>query len=120
MRTRQQRTGDKVEQAAIKAAQAYFSEAGTTKGSGNVAHDGDIKGLPYLHVDCKGSEEPGKGRSVSKAEWRQIKAQARKRSMTPVHVGIDDDGELVALCPWDDLVVYVKMARAQENSTHGR
>lgn len=120
MRTRQQRTGDKVEQAAIKAAQEHFREAGTTRGSGSVAHDGDIKGLPYVHVDCKGSEQPGKGRSVSKAEWTYIKAQARRNSRTPVHVGFDDDGELVALCPWPDLVAYVKMARMHEDSIHGR
>lgn len=107
MRTPQQKTGDAVEQAALKICQEYFPAAHLTKGSGNLHGDGDIEGIPVF-VDCKGSEKPGRGRSVPKKDWEKIKQQARKWKKIPVHVGLDDDGELVALVPLNDLMCMVK------------
>lgn len=106
-RTPQQKTGDEVEQAALKVCQEYFHAAQLTKGSGNLHGDGDIEAIPVL-VDCKGSDKPGRGRSVPKRDWEKIKAQARKWQKVPVHVGFDDDGELVALIPFDDLMAMVR------------
>ena len=106
-RTPQQKIGDRLEQAALEAALDYHSDARLTKGSGSLNQDGDISGIGDLHVECKNSEAYGKGRSISKKDWAKIKKQARKRCQIPVHLGYDDDGEIVALIPWDDLVTYV-------------
>lgn len=107
MRTPQQKTGDAVEQAALKEAQEWFEEAHLTKASGSTYGDGDIAGVLDLFIDTKGSEKHGRGRSVPKADWTKIKAQARALNGVPVHVGFDDDGELVALIPFRDLLAGI-------------
>jgi hypothetical protein len=104
MRTPQQNTGDEVEAAALQLVQEFFPEASLTKGSGNLHGDGDVEGAGQLFIDCKGSEKPGRGRSVPKKDWEKIKAQALKWNKIPVHVGFDDDGELVALISLKHLV----------------
>lgn len=106
-RTKQQGIGDELEQAALKVAQEFFDGACLTRGSGCVDQDGDVAGVPGVHVECKNSNKPGKGRSISKADWQGIKAKARKRLLVPAHVGFDDDGEIVVLIPFKDLLGLV-------------
>jgi hypothetical protein len=113
-RTSQQDTGDELEQEALRLAQEFFEDACLTKGSGCVNQDGDVANVPSLHVECKNSIKPGKGRSISKADWTSIKAKARKRVQVPIHLGFDDDREVVALIPWSDLLGF--LAQLEEES----
>ena len=108
MKTKQQKIGDRLEQQALTAARKFFPSADLTRASGQCYQDGDIRGLPGLHIECKNSDKPGKGRSVSKQNWLKIKAQAHKRQFVPVHLGFDDEGQVVALIPWEDLVAICK------------
>lgn len=110
MRTKQQQIGDELEQVALQIAKAEFPEAALTKGSGCVDKDGDVAGVGPLFLECKNSRTPGKGRSISKGHWISIKSKARRLILTPVHLGFDDDGEVVALIPFKDLVAFVKGA----------
>lgn len=107
-RTKQQKIGDKLEQAALAAAREFFPGARLTKGSGSVNQDGDISGIYELYVECKNTDRPGKGRSISKSDWTYIKACARRWLMIPVHLGFDDDGEIVALIPFKDLIALYR------------
>jgi len=108
-RTPQQDIGDELEQDALTMANKVYPDASLTKGSGSLNQDGDIAGVPDMHVECKNSAKPGKGRSIAKADWIKIKNQARRRGLTPCHLGYDDDGEIVALIPWEDLLGFAKM-----------
>jgi len=96
-----------VEAAALEAASSLFPEAHLTRGSGSTHNDGDIEGVGELFVECKGSEKPGRGRSIGKKDWEKAKSQAYARALIPTHVGFDDDGDLVALVPWSDLVALM-------------
>lgn len=107
MRSPQQKTGDRLESDALAQARERFPDADLTRGSGNVNHDGDVVGVPELHVECKNSEVLGKGRSISKKDWLKTKEQAQRRCLTPAHLGYDDGGEIVALVPWRDLLAFV-------------
>lgn len=105
MRTDQQRIGDGVEQAALDLAKPHFPKACLTKGSGAVYKDGDLAGVGALCVECKGSGKAGKGLRIDRRDWDKVKHQARGRLLIPVHVGVDHDGELVALIPFADLIM---------------
>jgi len=109
-RTSQQDTGDELEQEALRIAKEFFDGACLTKGSGSVNQDGDVAGVPGLHVECKNSVKPGKGRSISKKDWNAIKAKARRRLLIPAHVGFDDDREIVVLVPFKDLLALLMEA----------
>lgn len=118
MRTQQQKIGDRLEQQALADARQFFTNAELTKASGQCYQDGDIRGLPGLHVECKNSDQPGKGRSISKKDWAKIKAQAYKRHFVPVHLGLDDDGKVVALLPWEDLVAISALGNRPEDENY--
>lgn len=116
MRTQQQKTGDRLEVACLQLVHQYtcWEDARLTKGSGNVHLDGDISGVDDMHLECKNSEAPGKGRSITKKDWAAIKSRAYKRCLTPVHLGFDDDGEVVALVPFRDLLSLIRLARKDD------
>lgn len=107
-RTSQQDTGDELEQEVLRIVQEHFPDASLTKGSGSVNQDGDVQGLLGVHVECKNSTKPGKGRSISKKDWSSIKTKARRRLLIPAHVGFDDDREAVVLMPFKDFVALIK------------
>lgn len=118
MRTPQQKIGDRLEQKALYDARQFFTKAALTTASGSTFSDGDIKGLPGIFVECKNSDKPGKGRSISKADWKKIKAQAAKLCHIPCHLGFDDDGMVVALLPWEDLVALMALGNREEDDNY--
>jgi hypothetical protein len=105
-RSPQQKIGDRLEQAVLKETKEWYPDADLTRGSGSTHGDGDIRGVPDLHIECKNSDKPGKGRSISKKDWLKIKSQADRRHNCPAHVGFDDDEELVVLVRYRDLLAY--------------
>jgi hypothetical protein len=110
-RTEQQKTGDELEQDALQLTQEYFPEAKLSKGSGSLHKDGDIVGAAQLFLECKNSAKRGKGRSISKKDWEAIKDKAARFGHDPVHIGYDDDGEMVSLCRFRDLLAFAHAAQ---------
>jgi hypothetical protein len=107
MRTPQQKIGDRLEQAALAEAKKWFADAKLTVASGSTYNDGDLAGVSNTFIDCKGSDTPGKGLSVSKADWKKIKQQAARLTRIPIHLGLDHDGEIVAFIPWGELLALL-------------
>lgn len=97
------------EELVLRVFQKYFPNAQKTVGSGNKNADGDIRGVPGMHIDVKDGQR-SQALGVTKRDLYHTISQALNHDKHWIIASRTKDGKLIASCDLELLACLLEIA----------